>query len=199
VNLSARATERCHAFYSKSNLTLKLGILSLAAPKNNHLLSSVALMSLGSRPRFLSRRKHVAEGRQEFVASVFPSLHGSSSIWGPISAILLQLGIVALLLVVLKTEIFVDSWATSSSNSIHLVYITLLTVLATIITSFTTGSIQKLWFYRSAFLSSDSSLSTETSIKVLAGLGAVIDQLKGWQVSLTFVFAGLIRPPSLLG
>jgi hypothetical protein len=155
-------------------------------------------MSPGSRPRFPSRRKHVAEGRQEFVASVFSSFRGSSGIWGPISAILLQLGIVVLLAVVLKTKIFVDSWA-GSSNSIHLVYITLLTALATIITSFTTGSIRKLWFYRSAFLSSDSSSSTESSIKVLAGLGAVIDQLKGWQVSLTFVFAGLITTSIVAG
>ena len=166
---------------------------------NSHPQLSVARMLKDSKLE-LSTTNQVAqaEDRERFVAAVFSSLYGSSYVWGPIAAILLQLAIIVLLLVVLRTEIFVDNWA-SSSSSIHLVYVTLLTVLATLITSFTTGSIRKLWFHRSAFLSGDSSSSTESSIKVLVGLGALADQFKGWQVSMTFVFAGLITTSIVAG
>ncbi len=135
-------------------------------------------------------------GRKFFVASVFSDISDSSYLWGLIVPVGLQLAVTVLLLIVLKVDIFVDGWA---SGNIHLVYITFLTVVATLVTTFTTGVIRKLWFHCSAFLTNDNSHFTRSSIRVLAGLGELVDHFRAWRISLTFLLAGLITTSIVAG
>jgi hypothetical protein len=145
-----------------------------------------------------SKEVHDSRARELYLVSTFSTLQGSPGFWTSVAAILLQLAISILLLVFIKTDVFVDSWA-GSSSTFRLLYVTLLTILATLITSFTTGSIRKLWFHIHAFRSNDNSLSSSSSIRVLAGLGELPDQFKGWQTSLTLVFASLITTSVVAG
>lgn len=140
----------------------------------------------------------VPNDRESFLASVFASLYGSSHILAPIVAIFLQLATIVILIVVLFVEIFVDGWADSGSN-IHLIYITFLTILATLVTTLTAGAIRNLWFRRLAFLWQKSGPSTQSRIKDLTGLGGFADQVRGWEVTLSFVVVGLITTSIVAG
>jgi len=136
--------------------------------------------------------------RGQYVSSVLASLSGEAHLRTSIAAIILQLSITALLAVVISVDIFMDNWTVPGSST-TVIYITFVTILATLVTSFTTSAIRSVWFSHTVTLSTKSGPAVTSRIKVLVGLGSVKDQFKGWQVSVIFLLAGLLTTSIVAG
>ena len=153
------------------------------------------------------KRPSLSENQVSFVGSVLTTGLPVSTVETivTIATIILQLMVVVLLIVVMTVDIFLDTWA-DAENNIHVVYITFLTALSTLVTTTTIGQIRKHWSKRSIheLEPSPSRPYIDQSPLVsrllnLTGLGDLTDWLRGWQVSLSFALTGLITTAVVAG
>jgi hypothetical protein len=125
--------------------------------------------------------------------------YGRLSIMWPWAAILLQIAVITLLICPICFPIYIRSPGVLSSAD-HTLYVTGITIFATLVTTYTSGQIRKLWVYISATPSNvESSLSKPREIGVLIGLAPVIDQISLWPISLAILLGGLITTAIVTG
>lgn len=78
-------------------------------------------------------------------------------------------------------------------------YIAGITVMATVISIFTTGQIRRLWVYSKFRREAADDQNSRRQFSVLLGLGSWKDQAKTWHISLSFIFASLITTSIVTG
>jgi hypothetical protein len=151
---------------------------------------------------FIEERKGPAappESHHPLVVSLFTNLLGSLDLLSGIFALLLQLFTIITLAVVMGKHIFVDHWAVSG-NSIYLVYITSITILATIVSSLTSGSIRKMLLQRTLLQSSPSAPQiSQRDMRILTGIGGFFDSVRGWKMAVGFVISALVTTSIVAG
>ena len=146
-----------------------------------------------------------ADQRQMSLSNI-PIIVTQVSWIGPSVAIVLQLAVAA----VIATFAFVDVWLqhnaetviqASIPNAARVGYITGITVLATLISSFTSGQIQALWLLhilmRPTFKTVTLHERRQTS--VLIGQAGLLNKVKAWPISVTFLITGLITTAIVAG
>jgi len=109
----------------------------------------------------------------------------------PILAIFLQTIIIAFIIVSLSIDVYIRRPG-SLSDRIHFLYITGITVLATLISAFTSGQIRHLWALKLAGDSDHGSIRKAKQMATLVGLGSAFDSIKFFPISLSFLITGLI-------
>jgi hypothetical protein len=113
-------------------------------------------------------------------------------LYQPLLAISMQAIFVLFIIVSLVRPIYIRRPG-SLSDELHILYVTGMTLLATLVSAFTTGQIRFLWCAKFA---SDKKLVTSGQKRnhaaVLAGLGDMLDSIRYWPISLSFLIIGLI-------
>lgn len=123
----------------------------------------------------------------------------SISLIQPILAIILQIFVIAFIVVSLSIKIYIRRPG-SLSDSLHLLYVTGITILATLISSFTSGQIKCLWAFK--FARADDDIGSTRRVKQMAtlvGLGSTVDSIKYSPISLSLLITGLITTSIVAG
>jgi len=151
-------------------------------------------------------RSQLSAGREEEPLSNIPTTPIEVSWLGPSFAVILQLVAAA----VIAIFAFVGIWLQHDAETFgqppiptaaRIGYITGLTVLATLIASFTSGQIRTLWLIyilkrpRSEPLAPRDRRRTSA----LVGQARLLDKVKAWPISITFLITGLITTAIVAG
>ena len=125
------------------------------------------------------------------VQMLLPTFH----ILKPLVAIILQLAVISIILVFGFTGVWFqhdgNDLQSPVSRAVRLGYTSTVTVLTTLLTSFTIGKIKTLWFL-SYIKSGSTSLSTTRKTTNLLGQASLRNKIRDWPITLTMLFAGLI-------
>ncbi|PVH70892.1 hypothetical protein DL98DRAFT_617346 [Cadophora sp. DSE1049] len=129
----------------------------------------------------------------ERLGQVFDVARSSSDFWGLATAAVLQLAVIALVCTVINVDIILPYWSEWSERT-RLLYTTGTTILATIVTALTVGSIRKSWFNRISHAEPTSSSSDKkgrAQMRALTGLAEWKEQIIAWPVFVAFLIVGL--------
>ncbi|KAF8849772.1 hypothetical protein BDZ45DRAFT_809702 [Acephala macrosclerotiorum] len=125
----------------------------------------------------------------------------------PCTAVLLQLAVALLLAIVTFVGVWVQHNAQTTiiqqpvSTSVRLGYVTGVTVLATLISTFISGQIRTLWFRNLLPNTGTESVTVRQRwfATELVGQAGIADKWKTWPVSITFLLSGLITTTIVAG
>jgi len=119
----------------------------------------------------------------------------------PILAVVLQGAVIAFLIISLCVDIYIRRPG-SLSTADHLLYVTGITILATLITGHATGQIRRLWVYNlTSKVRGTHGLVSQARkrITLLVGLGMFLDSFKYWRISVSFLIVGLVTTSIVAG
>ncbi|KAK0115134.1 hypothetical protein ONS96_013602 [Cadophora gregata f. sp. sojae] len=129
----------------------------------------------------------------ERLGQVFDVTYSISDFWGLVTAAVLQIAVIALVLTVINVDIILPYWSEWTERT-RLLYTTGTTILATIVTALTIGSIRKAWFNRishSQPTTSSNDKKGRSQMRALTGLAEWREQITAWPVFLAFLIVGL--------
>src|SRR6266480_356442 len=147
-----------------------------------------------------------ADQRQEPISNI-PIIATQVSWVGPCVAIVLQLAVAAVIVIFAFAGVWLQHNAESASSisliptAVRVSYLTWITVLATLISSFASGQIQTLWLLhilqRPTFKTVTLHERRQTS--VLVGQGGLLNKAKAWPIAITFLITGLTTTAIVAG
>jgi hypothetical protein len=108
-----------------------------------------------------------------------------------IVVILLQTLVIAFLLLIIGVEIRLRHPGLLS-NTIHIIYITGFTALATLITSLTVVHLRKLWLARLASNQDGTATFITKRASTIVGLSSLTESLNHWPIYMSFLITGLM-------
>jgi hypothetical protein len=115
-------------------------------------------------------------------------------------AIVIQACVVILLAILVWIKVYIKKPGNLSNDS-RILYVTGITILATLVSSNTSGQIRRLWVRR--YLSSaedDENLEWKRAwAATVVGLSSLLDSIKCWPVSVSFLISGLITTAIVAG
>jgi hypothetical protein len=136
------------------------------------------------------KNKVVTQSRPSFHPAALPSRSRNISL--ALAAVLLNIALVVFLIVVVLVPISLTSSGSLSSQN-NTLYITGITVIATLTTSFTKNQIRKLWLRKVDVRLSrgDSPGIANASWRTALGLASTRETMGHWDIFFTFLAAGL--------
>lgn len=138
----------------------------------------------------ISDEPHQQDRRSEFFN--IPVTSVKSSIFGPLAAIGLNLVVIAFLIVITTTNVYVRHYG-DVSNRVRALYVLGVTILASLVASHTTGCAKVLMLKKAVpdFEGEDVPLTNRRQAGVIVGLGGLRDQIRKWEISAVFTAIGL--------
>jgi hypothetical protein len=115
-------------------------------------------------------------------------------------AAFIQLITIISLIVIIPVEIWVRNFGVLSIKT-HSFYVAGITIMATLIAKFTTGTLKTLWVVKAADADQKNVAYTkrQQQLDVLFGLGSLRDQVVQFPISLSFILSGLITAAVVAG
>lgn len=134
-------------------------------------------------------------------------IHNPKPSWfGPCAAIALQLGVVILLIVTICHGIWLEDNGnyiafTPLSTAVRTIYVTGMTLLATIVSSYTSNQLRTLWLREVVGIVQVDvpPVHSRRTVAVLLGQGNTSDSVKVWPTSLSLLITGLITTGIVAG
>lgn len=126
------------------------------------------------------------------LAQILDVNRSKSDLLGLAAAAVLQAAIIALVVTVINVDILFP-WSAWTERT-RLIYTTGTTILATLVTTFTVGSIRKSWFGRVSHvdtISCNGEGKVQAQMRTLIGLAGWSEQITAWPVFLAFIIVGL--------
>lgn len=117
------------------------------------------------------------------------------SLFQPFIAILLQLAVISFIIISICVKIYIRQAGLGTlSTSDHILYVTGITVLATLVSTQATGQIRHLWFRKTVLTEECIEASNRKTGRAaaVAGLGSIWDSVKYWPITLSFLVVSLI-------
>ncbi|KAF4635843.1 hypothetical protein G7Y89_g2258 [Cudoniella acicularis] len=143
------------------------------------------------------------DGVHEFAQTTIADFNAPISRLSAIVALILQLVIIVILIVFNVVTVWIQkpkAYATDLSDTDCLLYLTGTTVLATIIASFTTGQIRRLWF--SLVVSTENAAAPDRMLghaRTVIGLASLWEEARHFSATASFWLVGLITAAIVAG
>jgi hypothetical protein len=119
----------------------------------------------------------------------------SISVTAYTGAIIIQIAITIILILVSRYDIVFPTTDEAAdepiTNDVRTGYTAAITLLATLLSTFSVGQIKQLWLNRNISRSKDVTVSARQFNVVLIGLGNIPEQVRQWKVSLVLLLGGL--------
>lgn len=143
------------------------------------------------------------DGVYEFAQTTVADFNAPISRLSALVALILQLAVIVILIVFNVVTVWIQkpkAYATALSNTDRLLYLTGTTVLATIIASFTTGQIRRLWF--SLAVSTENAAAPDRVLghaRTVIGLASFREEARHFYATASFWLVGLMTAAIVAG
>lgn len=151
----------------------------------------------------LRKDNGATDGVREFAQTTITDFNAPIFRPSALIALILQLAVIAILIVFNITTVWIQKpkgYATALSNTNRLLYLTGTTVLATIVTTFTTGQIRRLWF--SLAVSTENIAAPDRVLghaRTVIGLASFQEQAQHFYATASFWIIGLMTAAIVAG